>query len=256
VELIFNHLYGRQEQQDLVYTPVWAFAEPEEEAELIESGWLLLDRPYQDRECWYQSRSTRICMNSFRPRFHNHDYNGHPITVREIITRNPADLTLSGIKGIYQQYIKRKNFADLYSPFEYLTARDSFLLYYIDKELVGFTKMRRYNWQEAWMDADDMYLFPDPEDRRFSLAGIESVLHASTLPISALTLDIEIAWAKKNGAADFYMGSGYERGSEYKASYRGFEWWTGTAWSRQKKTYRRLCKRDSEIQFIQDLPSK
>ena len=256
MELIFNHLYGRQEQQDIVYTPVWAFAEPEEEPELLDHGWLLLDRPYQSKECWYQSRSTRVDLRNTKPRFDRHDYNGHPITVREIIPHSAEDLTLTGIKEIYQKYLKRKGFADLYSPFEYITPRDSFLLYYIDENLAGFTKMRRYNWQESWMDPQDMYLFPDPEDREFSLAGIESVLHASTLPISALTLDIEIDWAKKNGAADFYMGSGYERGSEYKASYRGFEWWTGTKWSRQKKTYKKLCKRDSDIRLIQDLPSK
>jgi hypothetical protein len=49
------------------------------------------------------------------------------------------------------------------------------------------------------------------------------------------------------------MGSGYEQGSEYKASYKGFEWWTGTEWSTDKKLYKRLCRRDSRIDSFRDL---
>jgi hypothetical protein len=43
------------------------------------------------------------------------------------------------------------------------------------------------------------------------------------------------------------MGSGYEKSSEYKAKYKGFEWWTGTEWSTNKKLYKRLCRRDSKL---------
>ena len=66
---------------------------------------------------------------------------------------------------------------------------------------------------------------------------------------------MEIEWASENYVRYFYMGSGYEQSSEYKANYRGFEWWTGTEWSTNKKQYRRLCKRDSSIESLRDLVS-
>ena len=76
---------------------------------------------------------------------------------------------------------------------------------------------------------------------------MESGIHANTVPISDITLDMEIEWAANNYVRYFYMGSGYEHSSEYKANYRGFEWWTGTEWSRNKKQYKRLCRRDSKL---------
>jgi hypothetical protein len=85
------------------------------------------------------------------------------------------------------------------------------------------------------------------------LAGLESVVHANTIPISDITLDLEIDWASNNFVRHFYMGSGYEQSSEYKANYKGFEWWTGTKWSTDKRQYRKLCRRDSRIQTLKDV---
>jgi hypothetical protein len=82
---------------------------------------------------------------------------------------------------------------------------------------------------------------------------VESVLHANTVPISKVTVDMEAAWCKKKGMHELYLGSGYERSSIYKSSYRGFEWWTGTTWSRDKKKYIQLCERDSQLKKISDL---
>ena len=106
--------------------------------------------------------------------------------------------------------------------------------------MVGFTKQKRYRFQEDNYSTIDTF---DSQD----LAGLESVIHANTIPISDITLDMEIEWASENYVRYFYMGSGYEQSSEYKANYRGFEWWTGTKWSRNKKQYKRLCRRDSRL---------
>ena len=91
------------------------------------------------------------------------------------------------------------------------------------------------------------------DDRFPDLAGLESCLHANIVPISDITLDLELEWAADNHVAYFYMGSGYELSSEYKANYRGFEWWTGTEWSTNKKLYRSLCRRDSRIDSLADV---
>ena len=82
---------------------------------------------------------------------------------------------------------------------------------------------------------------------------MESVLHANTVPISDITLDLELIWAQENLIGSYYLGSGYERSSEYKANYKGFEWWTGTEWSKNKRLYRRLCRRDSALNDFSSL---
>jgi hypothetical protein len=64
-----------------------------------------------------------------------------------------------------------------------------------------------------------------------------------------------LEWARAQEASYYYTGSGYERSSSYRSMWRGFEWWTGTRWSRSKKEYKRLCERDSELKSIAELGS-
>lgn len=253
MELIWNHRFGQQEQQPLVICRPWAFAEEHEDGDMLQGGWLLLDHPYRDKECWYQSRSVRIDLDRYSPRFPKHQYNGKEIEVKEIFPKTPEDLTLLPLKKIYTDYLKRKGFRDLYDPFTWLGPRTSFLLFSIDSNIKGFTKMRRYYWQEDL--GPEQFMFPGNEWEFTSVAGIESVLHASAIPISAVTADLEIQWAQQQGAGYIYLGAGYERSSEYKSAFRGFEWWTGEKWSRLKKPYRKLCKRDSDLELISDLRS-
>ena len=78
-------------------------------------------------------------------------------------------------------------------------------------------------------------------------SGVESVLHANTVPIGSECLELELEWANENGVPYYYLGSGYEKSSEYKAKWSGFQWWTGVQWSRNKRQYRRLCRRDSRV---------
>ena len=155
---------------------------------------------------------------------------------------------LLSLPHIYKQYMKRKNFGADYDPFGHYHKRDQFMVFYqgTADNIVGFTKQKRYRYQEDNYSAIDSY---DSRD----LAGLESVIHANTMPISDITLDMEIEWASDNYVRYFYMGSGYELSSEYKANYRGFEWWTGAEWSTNKRQYRRLCKRDSKLSGFSDL---
>jgi hypothetical protein len=149
---------------------------------------------------------------------------------------------LLSLPHIYRQYMKRKNFGADYDPFQHYHKRDQFMVFYLGTadNIVGFTKQKRYRYR------DDHYSTIDTYDSK-DLAGLESVIHANTVPISDVTLDMEISWASDNYVRYFYMGSGYEKSSEYKANYKGFEWWTGTHWSANKKQYKRLCRRDSRL---------
>ena len=88
---------------------------------------------------------------------------------------------------------------------------------------------------------------------RDECGAIESVMHACTVPIAKLTLEMELSWAKRMQVEEFYMGAGYERSSIYKANIPGFQWWTGAKWSTNKKKYIELCERDSTVSKILDL---
>jgi hypothetical protein len=226
MELLFDHTHGKQEQQDLVICRPMAIVDEDEETEVLEKGWLALDHPVSNlKEVWYQSRSTRINMQKYKPRYKRHEWEGKEIGIKVIDASEMVKLL--GLPHIYKQYMARKKFTQDYDPFAHYHKRDRFILFYTGT---------------AFNNHD----FPD-------LAGLESVIHANTVPISDLTLDLELEWAAENYVAYFYMGSGYETSSEYKANYRGFEWWTGTEWSTNKKLYRSLCRRDSRIETLQDV---
>ena len=246
MELLFDHTLGKQEQQDLVICKPMAIVDPDEEAEAIDRGWLALDHPIMSKEVFYQSRSTRINLDKYRPRYKQHTYKGEKIGIKVIDASEMVKLL--SLPHIYKQYMKRKNFGADYNPFGHYHKRDQFMVFYLGTadNIVGFTKQKKYRYQE------DMYSTIDTFDSK-DLAGLESVIHANTISISDITLDIEIEWAHTNHVRHFYMGSGYENSSEYKANYRGFEWWTGTEWSTNKKQYRRLCKRDSKINEFSSL---
>jgi len=241
MELLFDHTFGKQEQQDLVICRPMAIVDEDEEAEAIDKGWLALDHPVANRpEVFYQSRSTRIDLDKWRPRYKSHTHNGKEIGVKVIDASEMVRLL--GLPQIYKQYMERKKFGADYDPFGHYHKRDQFMLFYTGTadNIIGFTKQKRYRYQEENYSTIDTY---DAQD----LAGLESVIHANTVPISDITLDLEIQWASNNYVRYFYMGSGYEQSSEYKANYRGFEWWTGTEWSTNKKQYKRLCRRDSKL---------
>ena len=246
MELLFDHTFGKQEQQDLVVCKPMAIVDQDEEAEAIDKGWLALDAPITDREVFYQSRSTRIDIDKYRPRYKRHEYEGEEIGLKVIDASETVKLL--SLPSIYKQYMRRKNFGADYDPFGHYHKRDQFMVFYLGTadNIVGFTKQKRYRYQEDNYSTIDNY---DSQD----LAGLESVIHANSIPISDITLDMEIQWASDNYVRYFYMGSGYEQSSEYKANYRGFEWWTGAEWSTNKKQYKRLCRRDSRLSGFSEL---
>ena len=246
MELIFDHTFGKQEQQDLVVCKPMAIVDTDEEHEAIERGWLALDTPVDGQEVFYQSRSTRIDVDRYKPRYKSRTWKGEEVKLKVIDASEMVKLL--GLPDIYKRYMERKNFGADYDPFANYHRRDQFMIFYTGTadNILGFTKQKRYRYQE---DNYPQVAAFDSQD----LAGLESVIHANTVPISDITLDMEIEWASDNYVRYFYMGSGYELSSEYKANYRGFEWWTGTEWSRNKKEYRRLCRRDSKIENLRDI---
>jgi hypothetical protein len=246
MELLWDHTLGKQEHTDVVLCRPMAKVDSDEEHEALDRGWLALDHPVMNQEVWYQSRSTRIDLDRYKPRYPKHQWDGRDIGTKIIDASEMVRLL--GLPHIYDQYMKRKGFSQDYTPFAHYHDRDQFMIFYVGTadNIIGFTKQKRYKWEMEHYSTIDTY---DVRD----LAGLESVIHANTVQVSDITLDMEIEWASMNDVSYFYMGSGYERSSLYKANFKGFEWWTGTEWSRDKKQYRRLCERDSRIDRFSDL---
>ena len=239
MDLIWDHTFGKQEQQDLVICrPLARLDQGDEEDDMICRGWLALDHPVMGTEVWYQSRSTRISMVDYRCRWQTPEYEGQEIGYKLIEANEMVNLL--GLPHIYQQYMKRKKFTCDYDPFAHYHRRDRFLIFYLGTpdNIVGFTKLKLYSDQANYR-IDDI--------DGFMCIGAESVIHANTVPIGAECLELELQWARSESIPYFYMGSGYEQSSEYKAKWRGFQWWTGIEWSTNKRQYRRLCRRDSRL---------
>ena len=245
MQLMFDHTFGKQEDQDLVVTRPLCIFDPEEEQEAIEHGWLALDEPVNGHEVFYQSRSTRINLNKFRPRFREHKIDGEQLH-HKIVDASEM-VKLLGLPSIYQRYMKRKKFGADYTPFRHYNKRDRFMVFYTGSadNIVGFTKQKTYREEDNHYTTIDDIMVEHP--------GVESCIHANIAPIGALTLDLELIWAREKGIPFYYLGSGYEQSSVYKAAWQGFEWWTGIEWSTNKKLYRRLCKRDSRLTAFSQL---
>ena len=234
-------MFGKQQDQDLVLCNPWARVSPDEEPEAVDTGWLALDSEVNGNEFWYQSRSTRIDLSKSKPRFSNHSHNGEQIQFKLIEASEMV--TLLGLPAIYKEYMKKKNFNADYSPFSVFRPRDRFMIFYIGRadNIVAFTKIKTYGAGDGHgFNADIPYAY-------------ESALHACTLPISHVTLDIELSWARATGCEYYMLGSGYELSSDYKSKYTGFEWWTGTEWSTSRKQFGKLCRRDSRLSTISEL---
>ena len=241
MHIIWDHTFGKQEDMDLVICRPMAKVDPSEEGFALDQGWLALDHPVRDEEVWYQSRSTRISLQEYTPRYRPIMHKGQEIKYK-VIEANEM-VKLLNLPIIYKKYMKRKGFKEDYSPFAHYHKRDQFMIFYIGTadNIVAFTK------QKIYAEHEDLADLSPSSANHIEASGVESVLHANTVPIGSECLELELEWANENGVPYYYLGSGYEKSSEYKAKWSGFQWWTGVQWSRNKKQYRRLCRRDSRV---------
>ena len=65
----------------------------------------------------------------------------------------------------------------------------------------------------------------------------------------------EIEMCIDAGLEYVYLGGGYENMCVYKSMYQGFEWWTGSEWSKDKEAYKILCNSDTNTKIFTTLGS-
>lgn len=218
---MFDHSFGLQTQAEVYhYSATLVDVQPSEHDRVLEQGWLATAVNKQPH--WYQSRSTRCCLDEI-------DYS--IMDSAEILIPVPA----SELDHIYSAYCLYKGFKKYFEVGDQLLW-DIFMGYKNNSnELSAWSKLRKY-----------------------SEKSIETVLFAwdyrePSLKLGIKSLEHELAWAKQNGFRYVYMGPGYERVSRYKSAVKGFEWWTGSEWSRDIEHYTWLCDRDNKIKSCVDL---
>lgn len=212
-----NHIYGSQENHDLELIKLELDTTNLDEGVALENGWLI------DNDKWYQCRSVRIDCSLFKP-----------------VGKTPPSITTehcfeynSQLSEIYKQYCSYKNFKE-YHDILNDHQRASWLIIKDNNIPVAFTKFIHYK------------------------QGIESQFsawnyHNPKMSLGKKLVNFEVAVAKSTNLQYLYIGQGYEKGSIYKSEYSGFEWWTGSEWSKDKQKYRQLCMRDSSINTLDDL---
>ncbi len=222
MKVFYNHIYGTMENMDIRCSEILAkFVKPEEEITALEQGflWHTVEGDY---EIWYNSRSVRIDLKTWKNK------RSKPVW------KNFKELKRNDERWIpmYNEYIKSKN---LYPyPGDSEVHKEHKLIGYFDDDnkLVGISKLREY--VGAW----ETCLF----------------VHDHSIPnFGRITLDHEIYLASQQGHKHLYIGSGYEKTCIYKGKIKGFEFWTGEKWNTNKEEFVRLCQRDSLVKTLQDL---
>lgn len=251
---IWDHVYGNQNNGIVMCKPM-AIPESYEEMEMIDAGWLALDQKvfYEGRyqECFFQCRSTRINLKKYKEEKLS-KYKGKKIQMMEIRPEQ-HNVEMTGLRSVYQKYLKRNCLPDNNDPFKVISDRDSFLIYYVQDvtNIIGFTKIKRYWFQEELLNynsrKDLARLSPD------QCYAVHTVFHANTIAMEHVAFNMESAWAKKKGMGEIYLGPGYGKTGIQKSKIPGFQWWTGTEWSSNRKSFEKICERDSKITKVKEL---
>lgn len=244
MKLYFDHVLGKQKNEDLIYSLISATFEPEEWEYAFNNGWaptpVWYPSNFNDNHpfIWYQSRQTRICVNS---------YTCNKKT-KKLVKTSPVICKISNylledidtIFAIYSSYCNQKKFGDAVdNPKDLLPYFDTeeppiLLHFFLDNKLIGITKIS--SWNKVLFSEFFWWDYKNP-----------------SLSLGKLSFYLELEYAKKVKSTFLYTGFGYNTDSSYKSLKKGFEFWTGRYWSKDKELFQNLCKKDDEITTLVDL---
>ncbi len=223
MQIIFSNQFGCHSKSELILNyPELINVDINEHNQALAQGWLLTIK--NNKEHWYQCRSTRTKLS-------NTNYS--KLENSNILNR---PYPLDTLDEIYSKYCSHKHYTKYFEVNQFLD-NDILFGYYEGHNLTAWSKLRRYS-KTSIESVQFVWDYSNPT----SHLGLSSLRH-------------EISWAKDLGYEYFYMGAGYEKNSIYKSNIDGFEWWTGSEWSKDKDEYIYLCKRDSKISSCHQIHS-
>ncbi len=214
MKIIFDHIngFGKVSDQDFIYSQPHGILEPgETAAQALANGWIPWDG------VWFNLRSVRIDLSEYKP---------HETTKR--LSRH--------IDYQYQKFEDQLIYRELYEKYcshhgfqrtitwEQLFTGD-IISYMLNGIVIGYSAIEVYD--EAFVATQFVW---DYENPKLSLGKVAQMF--------------ECVVAKQLGCTHVYILGGYEKCCTYKSDFYGFEWWTGTEWSKDKDLYKRLCLRD------------
>jgi hypothetical protein len=242
MKLFFDHILGKQTHEDLVFNLVSATFEEHEWDYAFENGWAparyWFDSAFANSTnyVWYQSRQTRLDLSE-----HSVSYK----TAKQIknsnvivITSKNLECSLSQAYNIYLKYCKTKDFGDIIptEDFEkyFFKPNQYYIYFYHNNTLEAITIVSK--WSNCLFSECFWWTYSTP-----------------SLSLGKQSFYYEAKLAKELGIRYLYTGLGYNSSSAYKADKRGFEFWTGREWSRDKEIFKILCENDDKITSIAEL---
>lgn len=219
MKIVFDHIqgFGKVCHQDFIYSnPVGHLEDGESAESALEAGWIPWDG------VWYNLRSVRIDLSQYKP----------GDTTRRLSHK---------IDFIYQDFQDKPLYWELYDQyceyhgFERLISWDQLrshhmISYSHNNQEIGFSSVRQFD--KAMVAFQFVWDYKDP---KLSLGKVAQLYECEV--------------AKMLGCSHVYILGGYEKKCLYKSDFHGFEWWTGTEWSKDKALYQELCMRDENIKL-------
>ena len=227
--LVFDHVCGAGKitSGDFIYAPVSLYGVADDDIPaLMAEGWAVDE--WRTPRQMYQARQVRLRVpNKPKPVM--------PESVEWVLDLEPCVKVLS---DIYEKYRAKKGFSD-HLPIEdtlqkHDSERKAAIMFYHYGEAVAFTLLRFH--PPALASLQFCWDYEDP-----------------FLRLGYLSQEIEFDIASAYGCDYVYIGPGYETTCLYKSRLQGFEWWTGSEWSTDRKLYAKLLERDSRLKTIEDL---
>lgn len=219
MKIYFDHIngFGKIFNQDLIHCGVFGYPEINDDFDdLLENGWL----PWNDY--WFQARSVRYNLLEL-------EYHKKTKKISKKIEYQLGKPSQKDIERISNCYQAKRGFLSKH-VFDNELMLENSIQYFHESELIGFVCYKLF--KKSFVGVQFAWDYKKPQ---LSLGNV------STL--------IETTLAKKSGCIYYYMMGGYEECCIYKSELNGFEWWTGKEWSKDKKLYQDLCRRDSAIEI-------
>lgn len=226
--LVFDHTagVGKITSGDFIHAPVALYDVADGDiAQRMAEGWAV-DEWFLPRRM-YQARQVRLRVPD-----------DVAVTMPTGVTWSLEQPDVAELSDIYEKYRSKKQFSDhmpIAKTIE-LVDRDNkqVIVFRVDGEAVAFTLVRMH--PRVMSSLQFCWDYANPK-----------------LRLGFVSQDVEFAVAKQHGCDYVYIGPGYETVCAYKSRLPGFEWWTGSEWSTDRKLYMKLLERDSRLQTIQDI---
>jgi arginyl-tRNA--protein-N-Asp/Glu arginylyltransferase len=219
IKVVFDHIegFGKITEQDFIYSDPKGIAQGTDFVDYLEEGWV------EWGQYWYNLRSTRIKIEDYAP----------TKTVRKLAkevnveTVNVDKETLSILTPIYEAYVESKGFTRDINLKDFRGYKA--LLYSYQGKVIGASIFRVYRQDKKLAMVVYQFLW-DYQSPKLSLGNVAQFYEISLI---------------KGYAEHIYLLGGYEESCIYKSQFKGFEWWTGSAWSNDINLYTQLCKKDT-----------